>query len=450
MRENITPEKARSYTNYTQNDMAEFFKVCKAFDKLTGTEKLNHLWQLHLESTARLISAAKADFQAYEIESNPGTVATEYVKEFIGGALDRFGYQESVVVATTDFLRPSDTYGLRGPESLRPSLYRDCDVLERSNPKKVHGLGSLGKAHLEIYPKLKKINGVGLVEKEVENPWTGLFKPTNKNVPMLIRFSIANPVGFSVDYPSGALGLEFIPGIGMKFFVDGQRNQDLVAMESLAGQGHDHNFFRYEFSPDFSGHAPPDFMTSTGSEQAQMILRYLNNPVNNVVMNFVGKRFFQAAMTEVPYETNEVDSHSPLGPNPFIMSLDGLASTDKKGNLVDRFERKQPWRIVFRPALDNVEKERKAKIVDSSEYSHFFGGVSADFRTKLSYLKQGDRLYYVIAETALKQRYLLGEVIMDSTPFPSYFEDQALFMKHALELNRRNDRSHGKIVHPEM
>jgi hypothetical protein len=105
--------------------------------------------------------------------------------------------------------------------------------------------------------------------------------------------------------------LEFIPGIGMKFFRNGQLSGSLVAMESLAGQGDDHNYFKYPFSPDFSYTAPAGFNRSIDlKDQApnrqraanhgfydeartKIFNRYMNNPVNNLVMIVVGKRFKQ-------------------------------------------------------------------------------------------------------------------------------------------------------------
>ncbi len=162
---------------------------------------------------------------------------------------------------------------------------------------------------------------------------------------MLVRFSIANPVGINLNINQKSLSLEFIPGLGMKFLVDGRKSVDLLAMESLAGQGDDQNFFKYEFSPDFSAHAPADFNTGLGQDKKDIIARYEHNPVNHHVMNLVGKRFTQVISHVTHISPERIDPHSNIGPHGFIISIQGLAGVDRTGRQIPKQEQKKTVEI---------------------------------------------------------------------------------------------------------
>lgn len=330
------------------------------------------------------------------------------------------------LAAILKFLVPGKNEN-HGFETLSHTLTMRCDFFAEPTVKMVHAIGTMAAAHMKVYPQLQKLDSNGKPVGTLPNPWTGLLSPSAKSVPMMVRFSIANPVGPTLDIDGKRLLLEFIPGIGLKFFIDGQKSVDLLAMESLAGQGTDHNVFKYDFSPDFSKHAPSDYTTATGPEKDEILARYNQNPVNNYVMNLVGKRFSQAIQYALGIDPAPTQ-HSITGPHGFIISVQPLAAVDQLGNKISEARQKRPWRLVFRPAVDTWSPDRRAHIADSSP--------GTDFRAKLANLVGGDTIYYVEGETRAGERYRLGEIVLDSGVFPSSFADRQFFLQHELELNR--------------
>lgn len=357
----------------------------------------------------------------------------------------RLSFATEAVQATSRFLAPSVTENT-GFKSLRTTFSRQCELFQEAAVKKVHALGTLASGKMLVYPKLKALGHKDKVLREVANPFTGLLGPQgNENgVPLLLRLSAANPVADTIEVGGKSLLLEFIPGLGLKFLIDGKRSVDLVAMESLAGQGSEQNFFKYEFSPDFSKHAPSEFNTAQGDEQKQMMARYNKNAVNHHVMNLVGKRFFQVIpdITGVPLD--QIKPHSNEGPHPFVISIQSLAQVDSKGQSVEASAQKRPWRLVFKPALDNLSTARKADVTSAKAYDP--GKVETDFRMKLASLKPNDRLYFVIAETEAGKRFVLGEIILTSSLTPSPFADKLYFVQHQLDL--RKSTFANSIVNP--
>jgi hypothetical protein len=389
---------------------------CPSFNKLSAAEKLKTFMDRHGATAI-----------------NPGQ--------------DQLILDTEAMVATGKFLSPAvpGAHESLGHGALDHTLILTCDTLPPpQHAKMVHALGTLAKAHLLLYPKAKKLNPSGVMIDEVDSPWTGLLDASKNegSVPLLIRFSIANPL---LAIAGKSLPLEFIPGLGLKFLIDGQKSIDLLAMESLAGQGIDHDYFKYEFSPDFSAHAPPGFNTALdGDEKTEINERYDYNPLNKTVMGWVGDRFFESMKTVYGLKDDQVDRHSPAGPNPFIISLQGLARVDKKGNTYSAQKQKRPWRLVLKPALDNIEAQRLDQIKDSTPFSAFHH--ETDFREKLSHLQSGDRVFYVLAETQAGKRYAVGEIVLDSSPFPSKFADREFFLQHEIDFDRSNGS--GSIVEP--
>lgn len=219
----------------------------------------------------------------------------------------------------------------------------------------------------------------------------------------------------------------------MKFLLDNERSVDLVAMESLAGQGKNQNYFFHEFSPDFSKRAPLPYNTETDPEGVKYITeRYNSNRVNHEVMKLVGKRFAQV----IPYVTNytkeevEASAHSVKGPNPFIISIDDLARFNSNGQEVPKIQR--PWRLVFKPSLENIkDQDRKNAIVSDTSYT--IGSYEKDFRYKLGHLQPGDQVYHVLAESESGVRYLIGDITLTSAALPSSFADNIYFVQHKLD-----------------
>lgn len=443
--------------------------TCDEFNALPAKTKQEIIFQRHLESARN--QYAIGSYELLETTQGP----LDYVYEFLGNAANRAHHFAEASAATAIFLSPGSAES-HGFKSLGSTLTRSCDFFPDAQAKKVHALGTMASAHLKLYDRVVSVTADGEIgKKEFDNPWSGLFdvKANGGSVPMFVRFSIANPIGLSIpvvipvgleSVPTGyTLGLEFIPGLGMKFLVDGQKSVDLVAMESLAGQGDDQNFFKYEFSPDFSAHAPENYNTATGSEKKEILARYNRNPVNHLVMNLVGKRFTQA----IPYAVKEIKAesiqpHSSEGPHGFIMSIQDLAAVDRTGRQVAAAAQKRPWRLVFRPAIDYRTSQRYA-VTDPDPYNpsilgtveKAFSDYQDDFRYKLAHLTPGDRIYYVEGETKpvkgdpkTVKRYRLGEIILDSRPFPSLFADKEFFIQHKIEVNRMPGNTQA-IVEPK-
>lgn len=411
---------------------------CEISSSLTGEEKQAQFFEYHKKSIGEVLQESKLTANAQNnvdgITSGLSTTNLDYIRNGFYPE-HRLKYATAAMAATTKFLAPSVTENF-GFRSLRPTFNRECELFQEKETKKVHALGALASGRMIIYPKLKKLGPNDKIAGEVESPFSGLlqYQGNEAGIPLLLRLSAANPIGHTIEVGGKSLLLEFIPGLGLKFLIDGKRSVDLVAMESLAGQGKDQNFFKYEFSPDFSKHAPSDFNAATGLEQKQMLERYNKNLVNHHVMNLVGQRFFQVIpdITGVPLD--QIKAHSNEGPHPFVISIQNLAQIDSKGNSIAANAQKRPWRLVFKPALDNVLAARKAQVVSSDAYVP--GKVETDFRYKLGHLKANDRLYYVIAETEDKKRYALGEVVLTSAVSPSPFADNLYFVQHQLDLRK--------------
>jgi hypothetical protein len=112
--------------------------------------------------------------------------------------------------------------------------------------------------------------------------------------------------------------------------------------------------------------------------------------------------------------------------------------------------RKRPWRLVFEPAVSEIaDQNRLSKITSSVPYSA--GKVENDFRTKLSYLQEGDAVYYVVGEMADRtRRYRIGKIVLGATPEPSQFADRIYFVRHKFDLARaRHQDDTGYLADPE-
>ena len=213
-------------------------------------------------------------------------------------------------------------------------------------------------------------------------------------------------------------------------------------MESLAGQS-EQSYFTHDFSPDFSGHAPAAFNTATDTDRfyfddtrstadkKYILDRYAHNPVNSLVMNTVGKRFAQIMKSALKIKS--INAHSKVGPHPFIISIEELAAFEGSGQAVANLKR--PWRLVFEPALDNISEAGRLNTIQSNA-AYIPGHPETDFRYKLAHLQRGDRVFYVVGQSEQGTRYRLGEIRMDSSPFPSIFEDREFFVFHKMEMGR--------------
>lgn len=422
---------------------------CQRFRTFWSEQKLENFLREHYRSISGVElygpegEKLGRNLTELEIESalRGGTRQTfKYINSFMRSQ-KKYGQEFfEASLATTKFLVPGESNRL-GYKTLRSSFENNCEVMEKEAAKKVHALGSLAAAKLKVYNELVEIDDNGKKLDNVpafENPYTGILGESGKEIGMILRFSIANPLIRDISIRGKQYSLEFIPGLGMKFLIDGNRSIDLVAMESLAGQGSDHDFFKYSFSPDFSEKAPSNFNTEKNPIKKQAIMnRYNSNPVNHYVMNLVGKRFAQLiphVMEGVDLESVMDSAHSNIGPHPFVISISDLASMHSDGSFVKKEKLKRPWRIEFAPALDNIEQPRLKNIRDSRPYS--VGKYNLDFRHKLGHLKRGDRIYYMVAQNSDGRRFKLGEIRLTSGVLPSQFADKVYFVQHKLDVDR--------------
>lgn len=290
--------------------------------------------------------------------------------------LGSVGNAASALAATVGFLPP------HGGRHIAGTMMRTCDVFAEPQSKQVHALGSTAKARWVI---------------EDGSPYTGLL--ASGEVPALIRFSIANPIT-GAEHPDFVPDPEFIPGIGIKLLVDGQPSQNVVAMESLAGQGNDHNFFLHAFSNNFSAMAP-----TSGNPHA--IERYGTNALNREVMEIVGRRFEEV----LNLLTGEVGE-------PFHRTVSPLAGVDAAGRGVPDVA--SPDWLVFRPTSEVRDDDR---VTDSSP------GV--DFRIKLGGLREEQTVYEIYAVEDDQERRI-GRVVLESVPKPSAWGDRELFIQHTI------------------
>ena len=292
--------------------------------------------------------------------------------------LDAFGEALFALERVLDFLvRP------RGAEKIVHTLTRSCDVFAEPTTKRVHALGTVAKARLVFTG---------------DSPYTGLLAPGA--IPALIRFSIANPVT-GVSLPELIPDLEFIPGIGIKLFVDGRESESILAMNSLAGQGDVHNYFLHDFTNNFSAHAPR-------SNDPAISERYEANPVNHEVMAHVGARFHEALKMV----------HGGDGAVPFHRPINRLARVRVDGT--DVADPVSPDWLVFRPTAD----VRSNQTVVNSD-------PTVDFREKLANLGAGDHVFEILAVTGGVEKFI-GFLELDSAPRPSEWGDHELFIQHAL------------------
>lgn len=105
------------------------------------------------------------------------------------------------------------------------------DIIPTGRDKLIHTVGNIAKAEFVA---------------EKDSPYTGVFKGSQN---MYIRFSIAKKSDPTKTSAEGAYG-NFVPGISMKFLVDGHPSSNLMAMYSTHGQP-SWNFFWGDFTNSF-------------------------------------------------------------------------------------------------------------------------------------------------------------------------------------------------------
>lgn len=216
----------------------------------------------------------------------------------------------------------------------------------------------------EMPPGRKKFihpyGSVALVEfrGNPNSPYTGLFR--EKATPGLVRVSLAGP----------PMAIGYTPGMAVKLFVDGGPSVNTHVMNSLDGQGSNRNFFEYPFS-------------NIIQEPEGLILKILAGWFGLFV------------------------------DDPFRVSLDHFAATDRRGRSVD--VPVAPYQIFLVPG-ENVG---------------FDPNTSIDMRDEFAEIEPGTVLYEVYARDEFDNRAMfIGELVTTSRFVASEWGDKGLFFQH--------------------
>jgi hypothetical protein len=134
----------------------------------------------------------------------------------------------------TELLLPNTQQEILGllTESQDPSFDTKADVLPQGTKKLLHTVGSIAKAKFVSTAK---------------HPYTGIFQSGCEDA--LLRLSATTPPDITKSTAEGAVG-NFSPSISIKFLIDGQPSENLVAMFSTNGQT-SWNFFKKDFTSQF-------------------------------------------------------------------------------------------------------------------------------------------------------------------------------------------------------
>jgi hypothetical protein len=318
------------------------------------------------------------EIYAYHVKSAKNTfpsLDTENAKSvlsYVDGYVDatQVDLVTKAVKSTLEFLLPGFLPGHAGPDAVIPTINRKCNVFKNERVKAVHALGTVAKV------KWKFREGLDF-DTYFQAPIAGFLRE-KKELQAIVRFSIANPLvpNNSIDAILKAHGsdinkfihllkiqdkidtsalLEFIPAIGMQVFTP-YNVFGFVAMESLAGQGQNQNFFAHYFSPDFQTKAPDGYRTTdpTNPDLNNMMHdRYNQNPLNSHVMSLVAKRFKQAVkdsrknLTEAQFNAPQTRE----GAHPFRIRTDGYLTN-----------KKNVYRLLFQPVVADQAYNKNIKV----------------------------------------------------------------------------------------
>lgn len=233
-------------------------------------------------------------------------------------------------------------------DELSKTLEHAGDLMPTGRPKVIHEFGSVACITMTIGP---------------DSPFTGLLGPNHTAIG-LVRMSLAAPPG---------LRKSFIPGVGLKFLVDGRPSLDVVAVNHTNGQGRNHNLFANPMSHDISD----------GHNELRLPQR---------IMAVLFKR---------------------ASPETRRLRIDHLTVWDGAG--VQEPQPVSPHRVIFRP---RVEAAR-----------HFRRHPGEDFRFTLPRLNADSPLFDVVAENADGKRTPIGSIAC-TTNFVAATGGDRLFFRH--------------------
>jgi hypothetical protein len=264
--------------------------------------------------------------------------------------------------------------GITAPSSV-PSLpvtfEHASDQLPAGRNKFLHPFGAVAEVELSIDLTAPRYTGVlapGTVTRGVT------------------RFSLAgdpNLIGFT-------------PGMALKFLIDGRPSVNVVAMDSLMGQGRDRNFFSRAFA-----NGVPDPRTEVAWWDVV-------NKVKAKAIALVSGTLFRAALAQ-----------GPEAPDPNHLGVDHLAAWNPDGTNVPLEARDYPNDVVFEPS---------AELVDAWDADF---SPSDDYRDVLAAIvTPGTVLYTVHAAREGRALERIGELRATSTFVASKWGDFRLFFRH--------------------
>lgn len=271
---------------------------------------------------------------------------TKYWANFIHQALSTASKEQRKNLEKTEYLKISFTH--------------HSDEFPPGRIRLIHATGGVAK--------------ISLVRTE-ESKHTGLFQTGARG---LVRLSLAAP------QIANTLGLApFIPGMGLKLFIDGKESVNLMTMNSLDGQ-ESKNIFSATFTNDLP---TPKVEEST-------------------------KKMFEAFK-------QTVEELSP-GSNPLFLNLAHWARINSDGSEVKNPV--APHSIVLVPTAMAQES-----------YS-CCSSFPKDFRGRLANVDAGTIIYTIYTKaTKVGPLVLWGNIITDSEFVASQYGDQSLFFRHHLE-----------------
>lgn len=211
--------------------------------------------------------------------------------------------------------------------------------------------------------RIKFIHRYGSVAKAewVPNEATSYTGLLSSGADVIVRLSLA------ADPENGV-----IPGMALKFLVDGQQSRNLVVMNSLEGQGEDTNFFAKEFTHQIA--SPSSFSLKL----VESIFSWVHNP-------------------------------------PGDLPISHLAQVDRHGQASELMS--CPDQLVFRP--------------HASVNQRISSNSKNDFRLDLESIPADSVLYDVVAiNCASSVEESLGQIVLKSAFKSSSFGDKHLFFQH--------------------
>jgi hypothetical protein len=189
------------------------------------------------------------------------------------------------------------------------------------------------------------------------HPFTGLFRTGALGIARL-----------SLGTPHSSTG-SFVPGLGLKLFIDGQPSKNMHVMQKLEGQDTNQNYFANVFTNKL--------------------------PEPNSTATKIGRDYFARFVK-----------------NPIYLTVDHVASVNADGSHV--FQVHSPSQIFFAPAEGLRISEN-----------------GPDFRAEFSHIPAGTKLYDVFGTIGdSKIPVYIGEIITGSEFVASEYGDKKLYFQH--------------------